>query len=117
MATLHVHDLLSGAACGVLPHNRGSPLVVVGTTSARCRGGFNALRRFGYTNVSVMDDISVLKAFAAEEPKSRRRGRSASPKRSGSRKPSGQQRGASPKKHEPKAPADEAKVEAAVKAE
>lgn len=64
-----------------------------------------------------MDDISVLKAFAAEEPKSRRRGRSASPKRSGSRKPSGQQRGASPKKHEPKAPADEAKVEAAVKAE
>ena len=55
----HHHDLLSGAMCPVLPNDRSSEIFVVASSRQRGVNGFNALRRWGYTNVVVIDYKSL----------------------------------------------------------
>ena len=52
---LHPHDLLSGACNAILPQNKEAELFLVATNRRRCVNGFNALRRWGFANVVVVD--------------------------------------------------------------
>ncbi|KAH9601289.1 hypothetical protein LSM04_000142 [Trypanosoma melophagium] len=60
---LHHHDLLSGAACPILPPQKEeSELFIVTSSQQRGVNSCMALRRWGYENVSIIDYASLVEA-------------------------------------------------------
>jgi hypothetical protein len=55
----HHHDLLSGALVPILPVDKSSEIFVVASSRQRGVNGFNALSRWGYQNVVVVDYASM----------------------------------------------------------
>jgi hypothetical protein len=58
-APMHHHDLLSGAAVPILPADKNSEIFVVASSRQRGVNGFNALVRWGYKNIVVVDYASL----------------------------------------------------------
>lgn len=57
--SLHLHDLVSGACCSILPEDRTSEIVVFASLHQRAVNAYNALKYWGYDNVIVTDVSSV----------------------------------------------------------
>ncbi|EAN96123.1 hypothetical protein C3747_284g20 [Trypanosoma cruzi] len=60
---LHHHDLLSGAACPILPREKeSSELFIIASNLQRGVNSSTALQRWGYSNVFLVDYESLVEA-------------------------------------------------------
>lgn len=68
---IHHHDLLSGAACPILPRQKEiSELFIITSNRQRGVNSSNALHRWGYENVFVLEYSSLVEAGCIPDSKS-----------------------------------------------
>ncbi|CAG9567656.1 conserved hypothetical protein [Leishmania major strain Friedlin] len=66
IVALHPHDILSGAACPILPSNKErAEMFVVASEAQRAVNACTALRRWGFSRVTAVSVDAVSEAIAA----------------------------------------------------
>ncbi|KAK7198319.1 hypothetical protein NESM_000789800 [Novymonas esmeraldas] len=69
VVALHPHDVLSGAACPILPSNKeAAEMFVVASEAQRAVNTCTALRRWGYSRVSAVSVDAVSEALVSAPP-------------------------------------------------